>query len=90
MEADPPRVRFVLVVCANLDGPYRHTTMVRLASYQTTGRIRNDLFGVHSVGSHRAATPGEQRQFTPCCLVALSLVFVARLMLLEGNIFETF
>ncbi len=30
---------------------------------------------VHSVGSHRAATPGEQRQFTPCCLVALSQVF---------------
>jgi hypothetical protein len=34
---------------------------------------------VRSVGSHRAATPGEQRQFTPCCLVALSQVFCGTL-----------
>ena len=56
-------------------------------SHPRSHPVRSPLkLPVRSVGSHRAATPGEQRQFTPCCLVALSPVFVARLMLLEGSI----
>ncbi len=41
---------------------------------------------VHSVGSHRAATPGEQRQFPPCCLVALSPFFLSPAYWLDASI----